>query len=316
MNKIDDILKHTAVQYAKVVKQSAWRDLEVAFRENKVVLICTHGGNIAVARHVASDLSRHLNWQKNIEVPDSDTVAIWHGDFNYETWLVDWIRTKTSGHRVSDVLVIGVSSSGASPDVDYAVEYALGCGFRTAYISAQPVRTPGNTINITTGVRHYYASEVMLMSLGQRLLNSCGKGVQPLKTLSPDAPITIRDNSDPDELVNIGIDFDGVMHLNSKGFYDGTIYDIPVPGTRDALKALSEKYNIIIYTCKAKPDRELVHGQTGTELVWRWLEEHNMAQYVSGVTSDKPRAVFYIDDKAIRFDNWEKTFNEIGEYYG
>ena len=34
----------------------------------------------------------------------------------------------------------------------------------------------------------------------------------------------------------IAIDFDGVIHLNSKGFYDGTIYDNPVPGAVESIK--------------------------------------------------------------------------------
>ena len=41
-----------------------------------------------------------------------------------------------------------------------------------------------------------------------------------------------------------------------------------------------------------------------------------MAQYVSKVTSEKPRARFYIDDKAIRFTDWDTAFNDIEEIDG
>ena len=34
----------------------------------------------------------------------------------------------------------------------------------------------------------------------------------------------------------IAIDFDGVIHKNSKGYYDGTIYDEPVEGSLEAIK--------------------------------------------------------------------------------
>ena len=71
-----------------------------------------------------------------------------------------------------------------------------------------------------------------------------------------------------------------------------------------------------MYTCKAKPDRGLVNGKTGTELVWQWLKEHNMSQFVSKVTAEKPRARFYVDDKAIRFTDWESTFALIEEIDG
>ena len=109
---------------------------------------------------------------------------------------------------------------------------------------------------------------------------------------------------DNDDKKTIAIDFDGVIHKNSKGFHDGTIYDDPIEGSYEALEKLAKKYTIIVYTCKAKPDRGLVNGKTGTTLVWEWLEKHDMAKFVSKVTSEKPRAVCYIDDKAVRFTDW------------
>ena len=121
----------------------------------------------------------------------------------------------------------------------------------------------------------------------------------------------IRQHSYPDEEINLGIDFDGVIHNNDKGFYDGTIYGDPVDGTEEALKKLSDKYTLICYTAKAKPDRMLINGKTGTELVWEWLKKHNFDKYISKVTSEKPRAVAYIDDKAIRFSNWDHCFASL-----
>ena len=81
----------------------------------------------------------------------------------------------------------------------------------------------------------------------------------------------------------------------------------------ESLKKLSSSYTIIVNTCKAKPDRGLVNGKTGTELVWEWLNKHDMAKFISKVTSEKPRACFYIDDKAIRFTDWNDTFNKLNE---
>jgi len=107
----------------------------------------------------------------------------------------------------------------------------------------------------------------------------------------------------------IAIDFDGVIHKNSKGFYDGTVYDDPIEGTEEALKKLASKYTLICYTAKAKPDRMLINGKTGTQLVWEWLKKHKFDKYISKVTSEKPRAVIYIDDKGYRFENWDSTLN-------
>jgi len=106
---------------------------------------------------------------------------------------------------------------------------------------------------------------------------------------------------------NLGIDFDGVLHNMDKGFFDGTCYGDPLPGALEALKQLSKKYNIIIYTAKAKPSRPLVNGKTGTELVWEWLTKYNVNQYVKEVTAEKPRAILYIDDNGYRFSNWADT---------
>lgn len=109
----------------------------------------------------------------------------------------------------------------------------------------------------------------------------------------------------------LAIDFDGVIHKNSKGFHDGTIYDEPISGAKEALKFLSKKFTLIIYTCKTTPERPLVNGKTGTELIWEWLKKYDMDKYISEITGIKPIALFYVDDKAIRFNNWEDTINEI-----
>lgn len=111
------------------------------------------------------------------------------------------------------------------------------------------------------------------------------------------------------ELNNIAIDFDGVIHTFDKGFYDGTCYGDPIDGSLEALKEISKSYNIIIFTAKAKPSRPLVNGKTGTELVQEWLEKHDVMQYVSEITAEKPRSQIYIDDKGYHFKNWNDTMN-------
>ena len=110
-----------------------------------------------------------------------------------------------------------------------------------------------------------------------------------------------------DEANNLAIDFDGVIHNTDKGFHDGTCYGDPLPGSLDALKLLATKYRIVVFTAKAKPNRPLVNGKTGTELVSEWLEKHEVLRYVAEITSEKPRAILYIDDNAYRFQNWEET---------
>ena len=109
----------------------------------------------------------------------------------------------------------------------------------------------------------------------------------------------------------LAIDFDGVIHKSSKSFYDGTIYDEPVDGVEEALKQLSKDYTLIIYTCKANPDRPLVNDKTGIELIWEWLEKYELSKYISDITYDKPNAKYYIDDKGIKFTDWDKVITEV-----
>jgi hypothetical protein len=118
-----------------------------------------------------------------------------------------------------------------------------------------------------------------------------------------------------EEKRNVCIDFDGVIHNDYKGFGDGTIYGDILPGALEAIKNLSNKYDIIIFTAKAKPDRPLIDGKTGTQLVIEWLEKYNLLQYIKEVTSEKPRALTYIDDKAIRFTNWNDVLIQFNNYY-
>ncbi len=115
------------------------------------------------------------------------------------------------------------------------------------------------------------------------------------------------------ELNNVAIDFDGVIHNFDKGWHDGTCYGEPLPGSINAIKSLSKKYNIIIFTAKAKKNRPLVNGKTGVELVKEWLEKYGLIDFVSEITSEKPRAKIYIDDNGYRFESWKKTLNDIEE---
>lgn len=121
-----------------------------------------------------------------------------------------------------------------------------------------------------------------------------------------------RPNKMTDEFRQIAVDFDGVIHKCSKGFHDGTIYDDPITDSLDAIAKLAGKYEVIVYSAKARKDRPLVNGKTGIELIWEWLEEHGFRKYIKDVTAEKPRAICYIDDRAVHFDNWQSTLEYLG----
>jgi hypothetical protein len=114
-----------------------------------------------------------------------------------------------------------------------------------------------------------------------------------------------------EESRTISIDFDGVIHNDYLGWNDGTIYGKPIEGSLEAVKALAEKYRLILFTAKAKSDRPLVDGKTGAELIWEWLDKNNIKECFADITAEKPRCLFYIDDKAIRFENWSQALNDV-----
>tara|TARA_Y100001968_G_scaffold318741_1_gene349346 strand:- start:1299 stop:1700 length:402 start_codon:yes stop_codon:yes gene_type:complete len=112
----------------------------------------------------------------------------------------------------------------------------------------------------------------------------------------------------------VAIDFDGVIHGNSKGFHDGTVYDPPIEGSIDAIKWFnSQGYDIVLFTAKVKPGRPLVNNKTGEELIWEWLKKYEINTFIKEITCEKPRAICYIDDKGIRFESWEKTLKQFNE---
>ena len=99
------------------------------------------------------------------------------------------------------------------------------------------------------GLDYYHTSECLSLLLQYQLTHGSGKTCPPIGKNSPEEleklnwnGEEIRENSFPDELTNIGVDFDGVIHKNSKGFFDGTIYDEPLEGTRDSLERLQCNY--------------------------------------------------------------------------
>jgi hypothetical protein len=56
----------------------------------------------------------------------------------------------------------------------------------------------------------------------------------------------------------------------------------------------------------------LLNGKPGKQLVTEWLEEYELMQYIKEVTYTKPRAEYYIDDKAIEFtNNWTEILNKV-----
>ena len=97
-------------------------------------------------------------------------------------------------------------------------------------------------------------------------------------------------------------DFDGVIHSYKSGWKGKTIIpDPPVDGIVEALKEIHENgYEIIVVSTRsATPE--------GIKSVWAYLSHIGASPYVDNVTTEKPPAIVYIDDRAICFDGQPET---------
>ena len=102
------------------------------------------------------------------------------------------------------------------------------------------------------------------------------------------------------------VDFDGVCHAYSQGYGDGTIYDPPAPGTKEALQLLSEKYVLVCFSARINAGDE--HGK---EEMIEWLDKYDLHRFFSDITDQKVPSLLIIDDSAIRHSTWETTLSEM-----
>lgn len=114
-------------------------------------------------------------------------------------------------------------------------------------------------------------------------------------------------------------DFDGVIHKYSKGYYDGSIYDVPVDGIKEFINSLKDKYEIVVFTARACRYTGRTHPITDIKDIENWMYAYNI--HFDYVTYKKVPAVAYIDDRAIEFSQdenpfkWHRVMNRIKELH-
>lgn len=110
------------------------------------------------------------------------------------------------------------------------------------------------------------------------------------------------------------IDFDGPIHKYSKGYLDGTLYDEPSDGAKEVIDWLkSEGYQIVIFTSRASKTNAMEQGGDHKKEILKvesWLKDNDI--YYDLITAEKLAANFYIDDRAIYYNNnWDAVKNEV-----
>jgi ribonucleotide monophosphatase NagD (HAD superfamily) len=113
--------------------------------------------------------------------------------------------------------------------------------------------------------------------------------------------------------MTIAVDFDGVLHLYSKGWNGGEIYDEVVPGAKQAMEQLKAAgHKIYIFSTRSN---KIFHKEGNQDKLMKdWLEK-NEIPFDKIWTFGKPMADLFIDDRAIGFrGNWQQTIKEVAEF--
>lgn len=107
------------------------------------------------------------------------------------------------------------------------------------------------------------------------------------------------------------LDFDSCIHLYSKGWADGSIYDPVVPGFFEWAAVAREHFRLVIYSSRSKTPE-------GIEAMRLWLMSQLLTNECQNLTDsplyssdfefahEKPPAFLTIDDRAMQFrGNWD-----------
>ena len=89
-------------------------------------------------------------------------------------------------------------------------------------------------------------------------------------------------------------DFDGVIHSYTSGWKGATVIpDPPVPGIKEAIEKIRQLYHVVVVSSRCS-------SSEGVTAIMDYLKANDIV--VDDVVMEKPPAVVYIDDRAIRFN--------------
>lgn len=115
-----------------------------------------------------------------------------------------------------------------------------------------------------------------------------------------------------------GIDFDGVIHSYEKGFHDGSIYGTPIEGSLDSIRMLMGSSSVFIFTAR-RPLKSVLDWMTNLGFECELDDGEIIFWDVKGkllITQRKLPAFAYIDDRAVRFYDWDQAIKDLAAIGG
>ena len=118
---------------------------------------------------------------------------------------------------------------------------------------------------------------------------------------------------------SVGVDVDGVLHAYSKGWNGGSMYDVPLPGAFEGIRTLQARgYAVFLLTARENLSAvaDWIQLYSTLSVV---VDDHrvpgranfwNDTEHVL-ITNRKLPAMYYVDDRAIRFVDWDQTVAQI-----
>ena len=101
--------------------------------------------------------------------------------------------------------------------------------------------------------------------------------------------------------LTVCVDFDGV--LNNYSGYDGDNLGTPREGAKEFLKELNKNYRVVVLSA-----RRYSH-------IIKWLNDYGLWEYVADVTSFKPPALAYIDDRGLSFNgDYQEILEQLKDF--
>jgi len=178
----DELLQAiTSIDLEKV--SQAIQLLSRARDEGRRIFVCGNGGSASTASHFATDLVKGASYGRTprfriLALTDSlPTITAYSNDVSYECVFVEQLKNFAEPGDV----VIGISSSGNSPNVLRALEYGNSIGCRTIALSGRDGGRLGPLAQLNIQISHAHTGRIEdLHMVVLHMIGYCFMENQPL----------------------------------------------------------------------------------------------------------------------------------------